>query len=98
MARFDVYELEGGGLVLDCQADIFERIGTRFVVPLAREGDSAPVTPRLHPRFDIGGEKLVMMTEFAAAIPTSALRSKIISLESEQYRIIGAIDVLTGTG
>ena len=98
MSRFDVYEIEGGGLVLDCQADIFEGIGTRFVVPLSREGESAPVTPRLHPRFEIGGDTLVMMTEFAAAIPTSALRSKVASLEQEQYRITGAIDVLTGTG
>jgi len=98
MARFDIYALEDGSLVLDCQANIFERIGTRFVVPLSREGESAPVTPRLHPRFDVGGETLVMMTEFAAAIPTSALRSKVSSLEQEQYRIIGAIDVLTGTG
>jgi len=98
MARFDVYELEGGNLVLDCQADIFAGIGTRFVVPLAREGESAPVTTRLHPRFDVGGETLVMMTEFAAAVPTSALRSRITSLEREQYRITGAIDVLTGTG
>jgi toxin CcdB len=40
----------------------------------------------------------VMMTEFAAAIPTSALRSRVASLEHEQYRITGAIDVLTGTG
>jgi toxin CcdB len=98
MARFDVYQMSGGGLVLDCQADIFEGIGTRFVVPLAREGESAPVTPRLHPRFEVGGEALIMMTEFAAAVPTSALRAKVASLKHEDYRIIGAIDVLTGTG
>ena len=97
MARFDVYQIVGGGLVIDCQANIFEGIGTRFVVPLSREGESAPVTPRLHPRFEIGDETLVMMTEFAAAVPTSALRTKVASLKHEDYRIIGAIDVLTGS-
>jgi toxin CcdB len=98
MARFDVYQIKGGGLVLDCQADLFEGIGTRFVVPLSLEGESAPVTPRLHPRFEIGDETLIMMTEFAAAVPTSALGDKIASLKHEHYRIIGAIDVLTGSG
>jgi toxin CcdB len=98
MARFDVYELADGARVLDCQADVFDGIGTRFVVPLARAGESAPTHPRLHPEFHVNGEPLIMMTEFAAAIRASELRTKIGSLEHEHFRIIGAIDVLTGSG
>jgi toxin CcdB len=98
MAQFDAHLLAGGGLVIDCQADDFATIGTRFVIPLAKPGESAPTTPRLHPQFDVNGEALVLMTEFAAAIRTSELRQKVASLAEERFRILGAIDVLTGSG
>jgi toxin CcdB len=98
MARFDVYLLGDGGLALDCQDEIFEAIGTRFVVPLMPIGEGPPTTSRLHPQFEVNGEPLVMITELATAIRTSELRSRVASLAHEQYRIIGAIDVLTGSG
>ena len=98
MAQFDVHRLVDGGLVVDCQADDLATIGTRFVVPLARPGESAPTTPRLHPHFDVNGETLVLMTEFAAAIRTAELRERVASLAEERFRILGAIDVLTGSG
>lgn len=41
---------------------------------------------------------MVLMTEFASAIRTSALGVRVDSLASERYRILGAIDVLTGSG
>jgi toxin CcdB len=97
MPQFDVYRMRSGTIVLDCQADRFQGIGTRFVVPLAREGESAPTTPQLHPRFDVNGDTLTLMTELAAAIRTADLGKKIASLAHEHHRIICAIDVLTGT-
>ncbi len=96
MAQFDVYRMQSGGLVLDVQADIFAEIGTRLVVPLMRQEATAPTTPRLHPRFLVGGEELILMTELAAAIRTSDLRERVASLAEERLRIIGAIDVLLG--
>ncbi len=98
MAQFDVHRLAGGGLVIDCQADDLATIGTRFVIPLAKPGESAPTTPRLHPQVNVQGETLVLMTEFAAAIRTSQLGDKVGSLAEERFRILGAIDVLTGSG
>lgn len=98
MAQFDVHWIDSGGLVLDCQADVFRGIGTRFVVPLMPEGEGPPTNPRLHPRFDVNGETLVMMTELATAIRTSELRSRTGSLAHDRLRIIGAIDALTGSG
>lgn len=98
MARFDVYLMRDGGLALDCQADMFGDIGTRFVIPLMPVGEGPPTTSRLNPRFDVNGEPLVMITELATAIRTSELQSKVGSLEHEHFRIIGAIDVLTGSG
>ena len=41
---------------------------------------------------------MILMTEFATSIRTSELRNKIGSLAMERLRIIGAIDVLTGSG
>ena len=98
MPQFDVYELKSGALVLDCQADIFEGIGTRFVVPLIPPGEGPPTNSRLHPQFEMNGRALIMMAEFAAAIRTSELRTNVGSLAHEHFRIIGAIDTLTGSG
>lgn len=98
MARFDVYHLSDGGLVLDCQADAFQGIGTRFVVPLFPEGEGPPTTSRLHPKFEFNGETLVMITELATAVRTAELGSRAGSLDHEHFRIIGAIDVLIGSG
>ena len=95
MARFDVYSLQhGGGYVLDCQADILAHFGTRLVVPLMPV-DTVP-TPlrRLHPWFDIEGEKLVMATHLAASVPARSLGKPLLSLASEQDAISGALDML----
>jgi toxin CcdB len=98
MARFDVYRLADDGLVLDCQANAFQEIGTRFVVPLMRESEGPPKTSRLHPSFELNGETLVMITEFAAAIRTSELGRRVGSLDQEHFRIIDAMDTLIGSG
>jgi toxin CcdB len=98
MARFDVYALAHGGLAVDCQTDALTEISTRFVVPLLSPDDAPPANTRLNPTFEIDGEMLVMVTQFATAIRVAELRSKIASLADQDVRIIGAIDVLTGSG
>lgn len=97
MARFDVYRLVDGSLVVDCQADFLANIGTRFVLPLLPRGDGPAPNERINPEFDVEGERLVLVTQFAATMRTSELRSKVTSLADQEYRIIGAIDVLIGT-
>lgn len=98
MARFDVYTLRDGGLVLDCQADFLDQISTRFIVPLLPPGEAPPANPRLNPIFEVEDEPLVMVTQFAAAVRVAELRTKVTSLADQHFRIIGAIDVLTGSG
>ena len=98
MARFDVYRLVDGGMVIDCQADFLDDIRTRFVVPLVPPGEAPPDNPRLNPRFEVNGESLVMVTQFATAIRTVELKTRIVSLDSEHFRIVNAIDVLIGSG
>jgi toxin CcdB len=95
MARFDVYALTGsGGYVIDCQADILSDIGTRFVVPLLREGEVPPSVPRLHPRFEIEGEWLVMATHLAATVPVRGLGMRVLTLKDQGDAISAALDVL----
>lgn len=97
MARFDVYRMADGGLAIDCQGNQFEDIGTRFIVPLVPRGDGPAPDARLNPLFDVNGEAMVMTTQFATAVRTRELRSKVMSLKDEDTRITGAIDVLIGT-
>lgn len=97
MARFDIYRLADGGLVVDCQADFLGEIATRFVAPLLPSGDAPPPNGRLNPIFDVLGERLVMVTQFATAMRVAELGARAGSLDHEHLRVIGAIDVLIGT-
>ena len=98
MAQFDVFRLSDGSLVIDCQSDLIYGYDTRLVVPLIEPEGETVTMPRLHPRFVVGGEEFVMVTQFATAIRNQELRVKVDTLESQRDRIIGAIDVLTGSG
>jgi len=95
MARFDVHELKGRkDLVIDCQADLLDRLTTRFVVPLALESEAPRPAARLNPTFKIGNRQYVMMTQFAAAIHLRELGPVTASLRGEGTRIVDALDLL----
>ncbi|MGY4396014.1 toxin CcdB [Sphingomonas sp. UYAg733] len=95
MARFDVHHLPGGGgFLLDCQTDYLDDLETRLTVPLIRRGDAPPPARRLNPVFDVEGEAVVMMTQYAAAIRSSHLGPRVTSLADQQDAIMAAIDML----
>ena len=75
MARHDVFagSVEGSYL-LDVQADLFDRLKTRVVVPLLPVASTPPPIGRLNPIFEIAGRKVVMATPLLAAfrLPNSA--------------------------
>ena len=56
MARFDVHRLRDGSLVVDCQAEFLEDIGTRLVVPLLPRGGGPAPNARINPGFTFNGE------------------------------------------
>jgi toxin CcdB len=97
MARFDVYHARAGGMVIDCQADDFDDIGTRFVVPLMAPGDTPPANRRLNPTLQVNGEMLIMLPQFATAVRTTELNPRVCSLAHEHIAIISAIDTLVGS-
>lgn len=95
MARYDVHRNPSGpGYLLDCQADVLSGLKTRLVVPLLPP-DAAPIPGRrLNPSFVLGENRLVMMTHFAASVPTGALGERIGSLADQHDSIIDAFDML----
>ena len=95
MARFDVYRSkdEGVRFLLDCQADVLGDFDTRFVVPLYRT-EGARAASRLHPVFDVGDERVLMVTQLASAVPLRSLGPKVASLADKQPAIIDALDML----
>ena len=95
MAQFDICQVRGGGLVLDCQSDLLSSLKTRRVVPLRHEGDEAPKPIRgLMPVFDVAGEPHVMVTPLARAIAVRDIDATIGSLVSREYEIKAALDLL----
>ena len=95
MAKFDVYHQRGRSVfLLDCQADLLEHLNTRFVVPLISEEVAPKPASRLNPVFVVDGRRLVMVTQFAAAISARDMGEKLVSLVSEQDTINIALDML----
>ena len=94
MARFDVYGLRGGGLVLDSQADLLSDLKTRLVVPLLPEAEAPRPAERLNPVFYFAGASFVMVTQFAATVAVCELTDVIVSLKREEFAISNALDML----
>jgi toxin CcdB len=94
MARFSVYKLKSGLIVVDCQADLLSHLKTRFVVPLLPIGDVPPSLGRLHPKFQVEGKMLAMATHLASAVPVSEIGERITSLEEHDMVISNALDML----
>lgn len=95
MARFDVYSNpDEPGYLLDCQADLLSELNTRLVMPLMPPS-SAPVSgARSNPCFTIEGNRYVMATRYASAIPLGVLGLPVASLKGEDFTIADAWDIL----
>ena len=95
MAKYDVHPNPGGGgFLLDVQADLLDGLSTRVVVPLIPL-QAAPVpAKRLNPVFQIDGQPHVMVTQFLAALPVSALKSPVANLKAQFAEVTLAIDML----
>ncbi|NRP53015.1 MULTISPECIES: CcdB family protein [unclassified Marinobacterium] len=94
MARFDVYRLVEGGLVVDLQADLLSDLATRVVAPLLPLDGSLKPASNLNPIFDVDGEKYMLGIQFLAAIPNRELQNYICSLSTEEQIMLKSIDML----
>lgn len=94
MAQFDVYASRSGEeLLLDCQSDLLGHFDTRFVVPLVPAQTAQKLT-RLHPVFEIKGERHIMATQLASAVDSRELGNRVTSLANQRYEILNAVDML----
>lgn len=95
MARHDVYPNPGGpGYLLDVQADLLDGLNTRIVVPLFPEKDAPQPAARLNPVFEIEGLRIVMTTQFLAAVPASILKTPVTNLSGQFAEITNALDMV----
>ena len=95
MARFDVFvNPQGAGRLLVVQSGVLDHLNTRGVVPLLSP-ERAPLPARiLNPILEVDGERLVMVTQFMAAVPASLLKKRVATLEHRHDEIVAAIDLL----
>lgn len=100
MAQFDVYRNPDKAsaatvpFLLEVQNDYLSGFTTRVVVPLAVSEQVGQFAKRLHPRFQIEGAGMVMLTERLAALPKGALGVQVTSLAPHRDDIIAALDFL----
>lgn len=96
MARLDVHARRDGGVgwLLDVQADLLSGLNTRLVVPLLPLPDAPAPAARLNPVFDVAGERMALVTQFAAAVHIRELGPVIASLEDAHEVVTAALDVL----
>jgi toxin CcdB len=96
MARYSVYRLRSGTLVVDCQADVLSHLGSRFVVPLLQPDRLPDAITRLNPALDFGRERLLLATHLAVSIPVREIAKELGTLADQDFVISNAIDMLLG--
>ena len=95
MARFHVYaNVEGGGYLLDVQANLLSHLNTCVVVPLLPLEAAPKVAKVLNPTFEIDGRSYLMATQFLATVPRRLIRQEVLSLEAQAHIIVRALDCL----
>lgn len=95
MARFHVYlNAEGGGYLLDVQANLLHHLNTCVVVPLLPLDQAPRPAKVLNPIFDIEGASYLMATQFLAAVPRRVLGQEVLSLEAQAHTVVSALDCL----
>jgi toxin CcdB len=95
MARFDVYTFKGRApLVVDMQAELLARIGSRVIIPLLPSNSKTASLPRLMPTVILGGAEYQLVTTDLVAVPFDRLGALIGNLEDRRQIIVDAIDFL----
>jgi toxin CcdB len=95
MERFNVYPNPSGkGYLLNVQADMLDHLASRLVIPLLPLEDAPPPTRKLHPVFEVNGQKCLLATQAMAGIPLKHLKQPVCNLRDRYDEIVAAIDFL----
>lgn len=76
------------------QADLFQAIETRVVVPLLPVDRTPPPMQRLNPVLNVEGEAVVMITQNLAAVPRRELGEVRPNMSEQADAIREALDML----
>ena len=93
MARFDVYRLRGGAILLDVQSDFLSIRDTRVVIPLVLSAQFPP-SGTLTPTVRLDGRPFTMVTHQILTLLTRRLGTPIANLAHHRDDITRALDVL----
>lgn len=95
MAQFDLFrDKVRGQLVVDCQSDLLRHLPTRLVIPLLHPDEAPAPVQRLNPTFEVGGEAMILVPQYAASVALATLQAVDIDLRPAGSTIIDAIDFL----
>ena len=94
MAQYEVHEMPGTGLVVDVQSDLLDPLSTCVVVPFMLREDAPQPARRLNPIFVFGGQEMVFVPQFLAAVPRRALGAPLGNLEEHRDAITAALDMV----
>ena len=100
MAQFDVYSNPNPETkraipyLLDVQADMFDNLATRVVVPLVTVSAMGKAARHLNPQFKIKRTIVVMSTAELAGVNLNVLGDTVCSLKDQRSDIIAALDFL----
>ncbi|MGN6149968.1 MAG: CcdB family protein [Rhizomicrobium sp.] len=97
--QFDVFEnpdpesAEAHPYFLILQADRLKELNTRIVAPLVAP-KTLPGFERLMPVVSVKNKNFVVDITNVGVFPLKLIPKPIVNLESERYRIVGAIDLI----
>ena len=97
MPQFDVYRTRSSTtypLVVDVQADVHARLGSRVVVPMVLRTRYAQTVTRLTSQVTIRDDEYVVLMPQLSAIPRTELGLLVGSLAPQQAPLIAALDLL----
>jgi toxin CcdB len=94
VAKYDVFRLPDGRMLLDVQGDHITGSGTRVVLPLHAPDVVPKMAARLHSVAEIDGVRLVIATHLIAAVPEAALKTCVARLDGQAEEITRALDTL----
>jgi toxin CcdB len=97
MARLDVFRLlqqDGGGIVVDVQAEVLDFMATRVVVPLSLVGEGVKPVAGLNPVFELDGMPHIFVAQAIATLPAKALQRPVGTLAAYHDDVTRALDIL----
>lgn len=93
-AQFDLYRIQGGGLVVVLQNDLLDQLQTRVVAPLVPAHSVERVLQSLNPSVTLGEETYLIMPQLAATLTLAEMGERVGSLAMMHDAIVRALDAL----